>query len=1209
MHTSVLCYTAAPQEVIERINSLLEEQPTLHLTEVANGDELTADNGGIHSEFKVFATANMRRVHTNKLSTALLNRVLRVWLPPLDAELLEAIAAVDASSADVVKARTQAIEKANTFALVCNLLPDVVGKCKLAHVLLWFHIYMQQRIADKAITLAGGAVLTFRHLERTISSIHTRLTQQSNKTTLPVPALIEATRLNYIDCVITDNSKGDVTLHTVLNSKLDTLLATPAIQDAVQPEHTRVNAIATQQPWQIATSELSIAMSSLEGLAVTLAAISTNSMSPSDTCGMLTVLLNSKLAPVTDTTTAAARLQQFKAAQGHITAVSTLVDDVHKDCSAVLKHIGLTVDPNIVTDASLKDIPSHIQRLYHLACEAVVQLANGASLQDAKQRWRVLQRVVETCGAHAALLESVHSEQESLVKAISVCRHALQAVTQLTSRTVLRYGELLCMQELQQLRQACQHVLKAESGSLQHYYVLQKHLILPIASSTTTGALMSLAAKLVHKLEQVDSSCVIQLRRLCIAAQWTGIAYNALVAIPRAAEPDTDMSSDKLLETATLLDTELNMRLCKVLSAIEAPLKALARTVNKHKPYMQSPESSKSKKQQRKDKKQQQHMADDDNDDSADTTPLDTITSAEMHTLLQVFTDSTDWCTLQRAMQLKAYQEATKLLDAWNNMDSISRDHLKAWDQQSIASIPASQFATLLNSLQYKESALLQAVLMCVGGTYDPSRCGDHVTVKLVHAAVVQSSVVSSEMPARGSSIIHLVYHDLDHAPLSALLIHHQNDGILRCEHYVHDDATTRCTKQLAWAATQHSAQCKQNVIKDGDDTLSSCIQAVMKALLHTDSSTEFTLPDVSFLSNNDEAKHTSSGAILEMLSKAWTLLRQLHSCSERSGLVKTLKSIQFYINGHDLPSELADLQAKLKQSVPECDVRRTQLLQQVTALNTDGLIDNVAAILVPVLETHAVVSLLPRLQAATTLHKGLEQLMFRLTEVMVKRAHSVDIPSDDIAQTFDETQELTTQFQHIVNVAIDKIQQQSGVLLLAATCVRGDMHKLQGQCSQLLNRLDITHETQVKLGLDKVFTNVSHFLTDAQSSSVTCQSKAASADAAVVSVDRTLETDIICDKATRNAHELLQHLERVKTLAKASTVPPLKLLNDLQNTTQTITEHIAGRRITRELIVEWQAIVTALFVKVKKHTQCNSVTDATLKHVSAALQQNMHEL
>jgi hypothetical protein len=224
-HTSVLCYTAAPQEVIERINSLLEEQPTLHLTEVAYGDKLTVDNGGIHSEFRVFATANMQRVHTNKLSTALLNRVLRIWLPPIDAELLEAIAAVDTSSADVVKARTEAIEKTNTFALVCNLLPNVVGKCKLAHVLLRFHIYMQQQIADKAITLAGGAVLTFRHLKRTISSIHTRLTQQSNKTTLPVPALIDAIKLNYIDSVITDNSKGDVTLHTVLNSKLDTLLA------------------------------------------------------------------------------------------------------------------------------------------------------------------------------------------------------------------------------------------------------------------------------------------------------------------------------------------------------------------------------------------------------------------------------------------------------------------------------------------------------------------------------------------------------------------------------------------------------------------------------------------------------------------------------------------------------------------------------------------------------------------------------------------------------------------------------------------------------------------------------------------------------------------------------------------------------------------------------------------------------------------------
>ena len=77
---------SAPPEVVERLNSLFETNPFLSLYENSKGDVLSTGNG-IHKDFRIFATANMARLHSNKLSSALLNRCIRLWLPGLDQDL------------------------------------------------------------------------------------------------------------------------------------------------------------------------------------------------------------------------------------------------------------------------------------------------------------------------------------------------------------------------------------------------------------------------------------------------------------------------------------------------------------------------------------------------------------------------------------------------------------------------------------------------------------------------------------------------------------------------------------------------------------------------------------------------------------------------------------------------------------------------------------------------------------------------------------------------------------------------------------------------------------------------------------------------------------------------------------------------------------------------------------------------------------------
>jgi hypothetical protein len=89
---------ARPQDVIERLNSLFEDNPELIVYE-ADGEvfrrpgprnaKSSAEHNftPIHENFRLFCTANTGRIHSQKLSTALMNRCVRLALPAIDWEV------------------------------------------------------------------------------------------------------------------------------------------------------------------------------------------------------------------------------------------------------------------------------------------------------------------------------------------------------------------------------------------------------------------------------------------------------------------------------------------------------------------------------------------------------------------------------------------------------------------------------------------------------------------------------------------------------------------------------------------------------------------------------------------------------------------------------------------------------------------------------------------------------------------------------------------------------------------------------------------------------------------------------------------------------------------------------------------------------------------------------------------------------------------
>lgn len=78
-------FNSAPPDVAERLLSLMEDDPSLHLYEHAEGEVLTYANGGIHADFRLLLTACPGRAGANKLSSATRNRAICLQLPAHDA--------------------------------------------------------------------------------------------------------------------------------------------------------------------------------------------------------------------------------------------------------------------------------------------------------------------------------------------------------------------------------------------------------------------------------------------------------------------------------------------------------------------------------------------------------------------------------------------------------------------------------------------------------------------------------------------------------------------------------------------------------------------------------------------------------------------------------------------------------------------------------------------------------------------------------------------------------------------------------------------------------------------------------------------------------------------------------------------------------------------------------------------------------------------
>lgn len=112
---------------------------------------MSRSNGKIHENFLIFATANSQRLHANKLSAAFLNRVLQVWLPPVDLQQAAAAAATASESQPALHIPTEAevsqqmqwTSEQDVYGIVLSHFSDLPAGKELACMALRFHYEVQ----------------------------------------------------------------------------------------------------------------------------------------------------------------------------------------------------------------------------------------------------------------------------------------------------------------------------------------------------------------------------------------------------------------------------------------------------------------------------------------------------------------------------------------------------------------------------------------------------------------------------------------------------------------------------------------------------------------------------------------------------------------------------------------------------------------------------------------------------------------------------------------------------------------------------------------------------------------------------------------------------------------------------------------------------------------------------------------------------------
>eukprot|EP00392_Amoebophrya_sp_AT5.2_P015329 g15531.t1 len=195
----------APPEIVERLNSLVEDCPSLNLFEVANttANELTSANGGIHANFRLFLTENPNRVQAHKLSGAFENRLITLHVSPLENAAMPKIDKLQNNplaegGLGLPTASSEALCGTDFVSAIEQQFHKIHGGRELAFVCGFFHLHVLKLVRAGKLRPVAESEISQRTLQRCVRAVRSATLGSEQKNVAPAIAVTSALVQDYV---------------------------------------------------------------------------------------------------------------------------------------------------------------------------------------------------------------------------------------------------------------------------------------------------------------------------------------------------------------------------------------------------------------------------------------------------------------------------------------------------------------------------------------------------------------------------------------------------------------------------------------------------------------------------------------------------------------------------------------------------------------------------------------------------------------------------------------------------------------------------------------------------------------------------------------------------------------------------------------------------------------------------------------------------
>lgn len=385
----------APPEVLERLNSLFEDPPSLSMYEYSKGEVLSAAQGTISPSFRLWATVNPGRLLATRLSGALLNRVVRLHVRALDFGVLPTDVNTDHPLVRVVGAR----------------LRGLYGGHAMAHCIALFHVHMKQQVQQKALPLLEGFAYTVRSAIKAADAVATAVRRGD---TDPSEGFVRALHRVYLSGLPKDQHPAALRILSAMamdTGAFDSALLVHAIEDDATTYEDVYAELSTTVGAAVAVFELVATKCLVRGVLD----------QPKDAHLLCCDVVRSVLIPMmlleADRTEARRQVHNLSANRD---ASQSLMEGVMKDC---LVRSFPTIDLHAFT-SEVVDVASELPRSLLTVQHALQRFVQRTSFTDADDRrdachrvFRVVLRVLAIFERHRAADTTMALREWSILEA------------------------------------------------------------------------------------------------------------------------------------------------------------------------------------------------------------------------------------------------------------------------------------------------------------------------------------------------------------------------------------------------------------------------------------------------------------------------------------------------------------------------------------------------------------------------------------------------------------------------------------------------------------------------------------------------------------------------------------------------------------------------------------------------------------------------